>query len=470
MHRHAMLTRWLFDRDGGTTTAPVPAVTAAASPPERMHWRGTLTIEDEPTGDGRMFAAGALTWETPMPLTWQPDGGSHVGAYTVGTIWNVTREGNAIVGEGTFDLNAPPTDEFPEGIGLEAARQVSEGITPGVSVEIDTVEAELRVREEILAEQDAMIEALMGDDIPEPRQPDEDGRVVVDAMAHDDFLEVVTAGRVRTVAQVTTPAFDGAEIDLADGVTLDALRSGEFPSIATGEAVVAAAGPDLPPAGWFDNPQLDGPTHLTVTDDGRVFGHLATWDTCHIGRADRCLTPPRGSAYAHFRTGETRVACDCPAGWDAVATGVLTVDTGHARTTDSAQAAAAHYDHTGTGWADVAVGEDQYGIWVAGAVRPGVSDATLRTVRASDISGDWRRIGGRLELVAALSVNVGGFPVRNALAASGGIVGDVQVSLIAAGMLRSEDMFAGLTARLDRIERVVDRMRAATLRDQVRRR
>jgi hypothetical protein len=29
---------------------------------------------------------------------------------------------------------------------------------------------------------------------------------------------------------------------------------------------------------------------------------------------------------------------------------------------------------------------------------------------ASDVSGDWRRIGGNLELVAVLAVNVPGFP------------------------------------------------------------
>jgi hypothetical protein len=48
------------------------------------------------------------------------------------------------------------------------------------------------------------------------------------------------------------------------------------------------------------------------------------------------------------------------------------------------------------------------------------------------LSGDWRRIGGNLELVAALAVNVPGFPVPRprGLVASGSMQ-----SLVAAGML-----------------------------------
>ena len=56
-------------------------------------------------------------------------------------------------------------------------------------------------------------------------------------------------------------------------------------------------------------------------------------------------------------------------------------------------------------------GEDEYGIWVAGAVRPDATEEQIRKLRASSISGDWRNIGGQLELVAALCVNQPGFPL-----------------------------------------------------------
>jgi hypothetical protein len=78
---------------------------------------------------------------------------------------------------------------------------------------------------------------------------------------------------------------------------------------------------------------------------------------------------------------------------------------------DNALAAASHYDNTGTVAADVRAGEDEYGIWVAGALRSTLTDEQIREFRAAPLSGDWRRIGGRLELVAALAVNTPGFPV-----------------------------------------------------------
>src|SRR5699024_2810547 len=94
-----------------------------------------------------------------------------------------------------------------------------------------------------------------------------------------------------------------------------------------------------------------------------------------------------------------------------VPTGKITLGTGHAGGRLNATATLAHYENTGRVAADVSVGEDQYGIWFSGAVRPGVTDDDVRALRAAPISGDWRAIGGSLELVAALGVNMPGYPV-----------------------------------------------------------
>jgi len=173
---------------------------------------------------------------------------------------------------------------------------------------------------------------------------------------------------------------------------------------------------ELPPAEWFADPQLDGPTPLTVSDEGRVVGHLATFDTCHVGVSGSCQLPPRSQHdYAYFRTGEAITA------GGPVPVGQITMDTGHAGTDLGPTAAVSHYDDTGTVVADVAAGEDAHGIWVAGMVRPGTTESQLRTLRAGSLSGDWRRIGGNLELVAALVVNVPGFPIpRTQVASAGG--------------------------------------------------
>ena len=188
---------------------------------------------------------------------------------------------------------------------------------------------------------------------------------------------------------------------------------------------LVASGDDWrPPRSWFDNPNLGGPSALVVTEDGRVYGHVATWGTCHTAFRE-CVEPPSSpSGYAYFRTGI--VITD----EGEVAVGQLTVDTGHPDLTYGAMAAKAHYDDTGAQVADVAAGEDEYGIWVAGAVRPWATAEQIHKLRASRLSGDWRPIGGELEMIAALAVNSGGFPIpRAALAASG-----VQ-ALVAAGVV-----------------------------------
>jgi hypothetical protein len=186
-----------------------------------------------------------------------------------------------------------------------------------------------------------------------------------------------------------------------------------------------------PPASWFDDPNLIEPSPITVTEEGRVYGHLARWDTCHVGISGVCTVAPHSmSDYAYFRTGY--VLTDD----GSVPTGTLTLGKddigGHADKYASPAATIQHYDNTGYGVAYVSAGEDDHGIWVAGCVAPGTTTDQIIKMRASALSGDWREIGGNLELVAALHVNVQGFPIPHpSLAASGGH----QISLVAAGII-----------------------------------
>jgi hypothetical protein len=177
-------------------------------------------------------------------------------------------------------------------------------------------------------------------------------------------------------------------------------------------SLVAAAAPLHPPKAWFTDPKLSGKTKIQVTPDGRVFGHLGTWDACHLTFANTCVTVPRSKrGYADFHVGTTKTAEG-----ELVDTGVLTVDTGHADTTVSlVSAVKSHYDNTGTKAAIVRAGEDQYGVWIAGALAPGVDTEEMgQKLRQAPLSGDWRRIGGGLELVAALGVNRPGFAITAA--------------------------------------------------------
>jgi hypothetical protein len=179
----------------------------------------------------------------------------------------------------------------------------------------------------------------------------------------------------------------------------------------------------VPDNAWFTDPQLPGPTPLTVADDGRVYGHLATWGTCHTGMSSTCVTPPHSeSGYGLFHTG-TQVTSTGP-----VAVGRITLGTGHADIRLGMRAAAAHYDNTGAQVATVRAGEDAHGIWLAGALIPGTDTAKIEELRRSPLSGDWRTVGGTLELMGALAVNLPGFPVVRSDA------GD-RLAMVAAGMV-----------------------------------
>lgn len=184
--------------------------------------------------------------------------------------------------------------------------------------------------------------------------------------------------------------------------------------------------PVQPPAQWFQNPGLASKTPLTVTADGKVFGHIAAWDECHRDFAARreCVLPPRSQkGYAPFHLGSVVTAEG-----DTVRVGKIVMDTRHADIGLGYSSAALHYDNTGDEVAVVRAGEDEYGVWVAGAIVPEATPAKVAKLRRSPISGDWRRVEGNLELTAALAVNVPAFPVY-------AMDGDERLALVAAGTL-----------------------------------
>jgi len=409
----------------------VPEPTAEATPGGR--WEGVIAREGEMTGDGRMIEDGALRWDDlPIPLRVAfKDVGGHDGAEVCGRIETVERrEGGDIYATGTFDLGSA--------VGTEAFRQVSEQMSNGVSIDTDDVAFRVMERE------DANVPGASSDDTP-----DEGGMVRVMQVAPDDAIMVIESARLRAATLVAVPAFATARVYAAGQApstsetperdeNVDSeekmARSADADPLSR-DSLTAAAIPTAPPEAWFKDPGLTGPTALVVEDDGRVYGHIAAWGTCHIGQVGKCVEPPASpSNYAYFRTGALKTAEGT-----SVAVGHLTMGTGHAGPRDSANAAAEHYDNTGTVFADVAAGEDAYGIWVAGSLRPGITAEQIRVARSAPISGDWRTIRGSLELVGALAVNVPGFPVPRpqGLLASGEVR-----SLQASGVVAHDDSAA----------------------------
>mgnify|MGYP000918553668 CR=1 FL=1 len=409
---------------------PVDEVETAPTP--EGAWEGVIAREGEQTGDGRLIEDGALRWdELPIPLRVAfKDVGGHDGAEVCGRIETVERrEGGDIYATGTFDLGSA--------VGTEAYRQVSEQMSNGISIDTDDVTFRIMAKADL---------AAADDDTDGSPEADEEGRVKVASMSSSDEVTVIESARLRAATLVAVPAFASARVYAAGQVPApaepsesgenadseaDFARSGDTDPL-NRDALIAAAIPTAPPESWFKDPGLTGPTALVIEDDGRVYGHIAAWGTCHIGQIGKCVEPPTSpSNYAYFRTGALQTAEGT-----SVAVGHLTMDTGHAGPRDSATQAAAHYDNTGYVFADVAAGEDAYGIWVAGSLRPGIPADRVRIARSAPISGDWRTIRGSLELVGALAVNVPGFPVPRpkGLLASGEVK-----SLQASGVVAHDD-------------------------------
>ena len=426
------------DSEPAGDTVPEPGPAPAPTPDGR--WEGVIAREGEMTGDGRLIEDGALRWDDlPIPLRVAfKDVGGHDGAEVCGRIETVERrDGGDIYATGTFDLGSAT--------GTEAFRQVSEQVSNGVSIDTDDVTFRIMAKAD-MPETDV---ADSGNDSDGEAEADPEGRVKVAAMSSSDELMVIESARLRAATLVAVPAFATARVYAAgqspstpdtpecdenvDSEEKLARSAGADPL--SRDSMTAAAIPTAPPEAWFKDPQLTSPTALVVEDDGRVYGHIAAWGTCHIGQVGKCVEPPTSpSNYAYFRTGALRTAEGT-----SVAVGHLTMGTGHAGPRDSASAAAEHYDNTGTVFADVAAGEDAYGIWVAGALRPGITAEQVRVARSAPISGDWRTIRGALELVGALAVNVPGFPVPRpqGLLASGEVR-----SLQASGVVAHDDSAA----------------------------
>lgn len=343
-----------------------------AAQPETFHT--VMVIEGAPSGDRRLVERGATTWrDLPLPFK---NGRDHGDADHVAMLTRVERQGDQVHGWGYY-LDTPEGQAFQ--------RQLESATRLGVSFEMD----------------DADIEIDWPDDYE------------TDLFVEPDLVRF-THCRLMSACALPTQAFAECFVE---------------PLVEAGaaEALIAAAIPTSPPAAWFQAPDIDRVTPLTISDTGRVFGHLAAWGTCHTSFQGTCVTPPHEDEMSYFATGSVITAEG-----EEVAVGQITMGTGHAPGNLASAPAAEHYDHTGTALIDVACGPDEYGIWVAGALRPGVTPEQVRVLRASAISGDWRKIGGRLRLVAALSVNVPGFPIprTRTLVSSG-----EQVTLLAAGMV-----------------------------------
>lgn len=231
-----------------------------------------------------------------------------------------------------------------------------------------------------------------------------------------DFLE----SRLAATTLVAEPAFENAGARIPDGWEVEGAEP-------LAEAVVAAASEAKPEHAFcfsvvkdrpkaktenFTDPGLTEVTPMFVDTDDRVFGHVAAWNEVHLALG---IPVPRSRTnYAYFanRSVETEDGF--------VATGPLVIGGNHADVTLGMNEAIDHYANTCAAWADGCVGEDEFGIWFSGQVRPGTKAETVYAGRASGVSGDWRWVGAGHELISVLSVNTPAFPTPRAFGHSEG--------------------------------------------------
>jgi hypothetical protein len=406
----------------------------------RTPWEGILAIAGSPTSDGRYLIPGEIGQrDLPLPLA-----ASHEDQHATETVGRIEviehisladfeKEGwtlpddlpaQAVViwGEGTFD-GSPAADD--------ALRALENGV--GVSLDLPM-------------DRQALIDATTFEEV-DPRTLDDEVMLgLMFGMVPEGYLRGI-AGKIGGLSLASISAFEETTIRITDSTAVVAsgfaLRTRDLGTSIGGLEyaedsiqlpLVASAAPLEPPREWFFMDEPDEPTPITITADGRVYGHLALWNTCHAGRANgaysSCMFAPHSpSGYKQFHLGA--ILCD---DGSEVAIGRMTIGTGHAPLHLNAAAARRHYDHSGTCVAFVRAKDGVFGIWICGTLKSDATAEAIRDLRACPPSGDWRAVDGTLELQAALAVNVPGYAVPRsqlALAASGDVL-DIATLILSA--------------------------------------
>ena len=136
-------------------------------------WDGTIGVEGQLTGDGRLIQFGALTFAAfPLPLRYvEKDVGGHDGAVVVGRIDRIERRSDgSIYASGVLDLGSQQ--------GSEVARLIGAGMLNGISLDLD-------------------------------------GTTSTSGTVEGKPASLTSAGRVRAATIVAIPAFDDARVVLA---------------------------------------------------------------------------------------------------------------------------------------------------------------------------------------------------------------------------------------------------------------
>lgn len=383
------------------------------------------------TGDGRRFKDGSITLdETPFAFQWVRESeGGHNGAVSVGVVEEaaILTVKDALAGGWVDPEDAKGMDpkmsavwakgEMFDGVDRELMPRLAEDTaeavhligagTLGPSVDLDTFEG---------------IPVFEGTDEEVTWERMEQ---IFEETGQEPKLELlITEGRVRAATLVSIPAFAETSRPLRLVSADDATEETVADETKRAAALIASVATQARPlVATFALPELDGPTPITWDwENGRVFGHIATWQTCHVGYSDVCVTAPKDESgtYAAFN----RFPVETEDG-GTVWAGRITVGGRHASLDLDAPRAMAAYDGKAVA-AHVRAYTDAHGIVVAGPIELPEDSPHRAALDRRKVSGDWRETADGLSLVEVLALSPGprahaepGFPIPGTFSRAG---------------------------------------------------
>jgi predicted RNA-binding Zn-ribbon protein involved in translation (DUF1610 family) len=373
-------------------------------------WEGELAYQGMATSDGRVLMAGQITHrDLPLTLMFQYiTAEGHMGAEACGKITQIWEDPRPDMGDGVVAIMG--SGEFStDMMGPTAAASLSDEIVRHVSVDIapnSRVVLDANTLQEIPSDELDYDSVLNGSYLVGIGGEIMGATIVPFSAFADAKLRAVPAGDV-----VLASAW--VDVQEVDAKVLTVFTSNASFKLVPRSITASAAGlaPIAPPRDWFFSPEPEGKFPLTVMDDGRIMGHLATWDQCHHGFLNECvLAQPSRTSYSFFHVGQIMTAEGEYVDVGRIVVGE-NVGSGHASVQYRLAEATRHYDKTALVGAFVRAVDGKYGIWLSGVVRSDCPAERVRDMLANPPSGDWRAENGHLELIAALSVPVPGFPV-----------------------------------------------------------
>lgn len=458
------------------TLLDIPAFTEAVVAPSGevdadgfMPFTGVATVEDTPTGDGRIYLSNCFRWEDGgVPFRWDvEDDGAHLGSVLIGKVDAFERDGNLIRVTGRVDTNLP--------WGSVAAVAMERGMISGVSVDMDDIpkdSVEVDESAELMAAASGDSELPLADEDqawdPELASAnilalatDEEGTVNVDLVSRGHlfvpdgadtgdpanyqlpFADVIDGILTAVPAGIDWAASAATDLDLDEDrlAELMAILDPYYERMVDDDEDVEIVDEELEASAWsefgnlpplpaaaFAEPSLRLEDEHLHFENGRIYGWVAQNGVCHDAFSGSCVTAPLDQV-------DLRTFLRQPLTLDdgsVVQVGAFTMGAGHDNDGAETNGMKALFDDTRTVAGIVTVGVNKHGMWFSGVAAPWLSDWDKHVFAACRPSGHWRRLrSGGWSLRAVLSVPSPGFPNRVSRIAASAVINRSNMALAA---------------------------------------